>query len=132
MNSSVHLHLVDASFAGGAYARRYHMAKKGARSHPHRHTVPHFTVAAGALIAYREWQPPVIVPRGSLIWVPANKLHQYEAAEDDVWYVCTMRLRYADGRYVEDDHGMTPEELEILVNNMTVREPIPGVHVPAA
>lgn len=132
MKSSVHLHLVESGFAGGAYARRYVLPKKGDRSHPHRHTVGHFTVAAGLLRAYRAWERPLDIPRGGLLWVPANTLHQYEALEDEVPYVCTMRLRYADGRYLDDDHGLTPEELEILVNNLTVRENIPGVHVPAA
>jgi hypothetical protein len=77
------------------------------------------------LRAYREWEKPIDCPAGSLIFVPPNKLHQYEALEDNVAYVCTLRLRYPDGRYVEDDHNLSHDDLRVLLNNLTVRQRMP-------
>lgn len=128
----INLHLVERKWLGGAYARRYVLPKKGDRSHPHRHTIGHFTTICGLIRAYREWEQPLDCTAGSLLAVPPFKLHQFEALEDNATYVCTLRLRYPDGRYVEDDHNLSLDELDVLANNLTVRELIPGVHMPAA
>lgn len=129
--TNIDSYLVEKKFLGGAYARVYCLPRAGDRSHPHRHQVGHFTTVCGPLRAFREGLPPLDCQAGSLLAIPPLKWHQFEALADNVFYTCTLRLRYADGLYVEDDHNLSGDELDVLLNNLTVRENIPGVHTAA-
>jgi hypothetical protein len=124
--------LVEDSFDGAIYQRRYKLTKAGDKSHNHRHTWPHSTVFCHRFRVWEQhgidpsgavnFKTPYTVKAGDTALIEAGNLHFFEALEDNAVYVCSHHVRRPDGTLIDRDAGLTIDEIHAIVSNLTLRD----------